>query len=81
MKKLTTEQAVKQVLSFILSLFIGALLFKWCWNYTVPEFFGLPELTYWKSFVFSYLVRLIGSYLVGSLYWQRNAERVRREEI
>ena len=30
--------------------FLGAIPFKWCWNYIVPGLFGLREIGFLESF-------------------------------
>ena len=34
---------------FLVCLVISALL-RWLWNMTVPQVFGLKEITYWQAF-------------------------------
>jgi hypothetical protein len=29
---------------------IGVSLFRWLWNITVPQVFGLKEITFWQAF-------------------------------
>jgi hypothetical protein len=51
-----TEQLVGTLLGGVIGLAIGLLLivlfaivFRWLWNTTMPEVFGLKHLTYWQS--------------------------------
>lgn len=30
--------------------FVLILLFKWLWNITMPEVFGIKEVTFWQAF-------------------------------
>ena len=31
-------------------LFVLILIFKWLWNITMPEVFGIREVTFWQAF-------------------------------
>lgn len=31
-------------------LFLAAWLLKWLWNMTIPQVFGLKEITFWQAF-------------------------------
>lgn len=31
-------------------LFVAAWLLQWLWNITMPQVFGLTEITYWQAF-------------------------------
>lgn len=31
-------------------LFVLILVFKWLWNITMPEVFGIREVTFWQAF-------------------------------
>lgn len=31
-------------------LLLLALLLRWLWNITIPQVFGLKEITYWQAF-------------------------------
>jgi hypothetical protein len=37
------------------------LIFQWLWNITMPDVFGLKEVTYWQSF----RLLLIAGFLFG----------------
>ena len=51
-----TEQLVGTLLGGVIGLAIGlvliaifAIVFRWLWNTTMPEVFGLKHLTYWQA--------------------------------
>jgi len=49
------------------SFFLFNLLFKWLWNITLPEVFGLKEITFWQAFrllvIFGLLIGGLGGHL------------------
>ena len=34
----------------VLLFFVVTALFRWLWNITMPEVFGLKRITYWQAF-------------------------------
>jgi hypothetical protein len=46
---------------YITLFFLVPAIFQWLWNITMPEVFGLNELTYWQAF----RLLLIATMLVG----------------
>lgn len=34
----------------IIALFIVAMILQWLWDITMPDIFGIKEITYWQSF-------------------------------
>lgn len=38
---------------------MGAALFRWLWNITMPEVFGLKRITYWQAFRLLILASLL----------------------
>jgi hypothetical protein len=51
-----TEQLISTLVGGVIGLAIGlvliaifAIVFRWLWNTTMPEVFGLKHLTYWQS--------------------------------
>jgi hypothetical protein len=56
------------ILSVILGigvLFLFNLVFKWIWNITLPEIFGIKEVTYWQSFRILVIVWLLFGSISG----------------
>ncbi len=48
--------------------FIGVLLgfpIMWLWNYTMPDIFGLPELSFWQAFWGGLLGGALVKFLIG----------------
>ena len=45
----------------LIILTLVTLLFRWLWNTTVPEVFGLKALTFWQAF----RIQLLASILFG----------------
>lgn len=37
------------ILTIFLIVTIVPLVFRWLWNTTIPQIFGLKEITYWQS--------------------------------
>jgi len=35
---------------FVFLVFVATALFRWLWNITMPEVFGLKRITYWQAF-------------------------------
>ena len=33
----------------VLAVVLGVILFRWFWNDTMPEVFGLKRITYWQA--------------------------------
>ena len=52
---------VPLILGGIGLFFAVAALFKWLWNITIPEVFGLKDITYWQGF----RLMIIGLILFG----------------
>ncbi len=44
------QMMIPMVLIGIALFFAVAALFKWLWNITIPEVFGLKDITYWQGF-------------------------------
>lgn len=40
-------------------IFIGGIIFSWCWNYCIPTLFGLPEITYLQSVALLAIARIL----------------------
>lgn len=38
------------LLGIVVLLLVLTLLLHWLWNITMPEVFGLKEITYWQAF-------------------------------
>ncbi len=38
------------LLGIVVLLLVLAFLLHWLWNITMPEVFGLKEITYWQAF-------------------------------
>ncbi|SHK47008.1 hypothetical protein SAMN02745123_01963 [Desulforamulus aeronauticus DSM 10349] len=36
-------------LIIVLIVVVATVVFKWLWNTTIPQIFGLKEITYWQS--------------------------------
>ena len=34
----------------VLLIFVVTALFRWLWNITIPDVFGLKRITYWQAF-------------------------------
>jgi len=49
----------------IVLFFIGVALFQWLWNITMPEVFGLKEITFWQAF----RLMLIAGILFGGFHY------------
>jgi hypothetical protein len=52
------------VLSIILAIpffFISTALLRWLWNTTIPQVFGLKDITFWQAF----RLMLISALLIG----------------
>jgi hypothetical protein len=49
------------VLLIIVLILLSILLFKWLWNITMPQVFGLREITFWQAL----RLILIASFLFG----------------
>lgn len=50
------------VVIFLVSLIMGLLFawpVMWCWNYVMPEVFGLPVIDYWHAFWMKFLFFLL----------------------
>ena len=45
----------------VLLIGLAIWLFEWLWNITVPEVFGLKEISYWQSF----RLLLIAAFIFG----------------
>ncbi len=45
----------------VLLWFLATLLFRWLWNTTMPQVFGLPEITFWVAFRLLLLLSFLGS--------------------
>ena len=54
------ENLIKELLGYVSSLFIGALIVMLSWNYLMTDLFNLESVSYWQS-----LVMLI---LTGNLF-------------
>lgn len=35
---------------FVILIFVVTALFRWLWNITIPDVFGLKRITYWQAF-------------------------------
>ena len=62
------EEMVGTLIGAVVGLVIGlvilalvTLLFRWLWNMTIPEVFGLKALTFWQAF----RILLLASILFG----------------
>lgn len=54
------------VLVIVLNLLL-ALPVMWCWNYVIPDVFGLPVLTFWQAAVLSALCSMLFKSSSGSI--------------
>jgi len=56
------------ILLFIGLLFLFSLLLQWLWNITMPDVFGLKEITFWQAFRLLIIAGLLfgGPTIVGS---------------
>lgn len=55
------EESFIKIVLFIVLIGFGLLLafpVMWCWNYVVPEMFGLPELTWGKAWCLHFLANI-----------------------
>jgi len=43
------------ILLIVVVAFLMALPVMWCWNYVMPDLFGLAELDFWHALVLSLL--------------------------
>ena len=46
----------------ILFIVVGTAIFQWLWNITMPEVFGLSEISFWQAF----RLLLIAGFLTSS---------------
>jgi len=56
------------ILLFIGLLFLFSLLLQWLWNITMPDVFGLKEITFWQAFRLLIIAGLLfgGPTIVGN---------------
>jgi hypothetical protein len=47
--------------TLIALIFLVPAILQWLWNFTMPDVFGLSELTYWQAF----RLLLIAGILIG----------------
>lgn len=45
------ENLIKDLFVYALSLFIGALIVMYSWNYLMPNLFNLDSVSYWQSLI------------------------------
>lgn len=45
------ENLIKDLFVYIFSLFIGALIVMYSWNYLMPNLFNLDSVSYWQSLI------------------------------
>jgi hypothetical protein len=38
------------IIIIIGAIFLAPALFQWLWNITIPDIFGLKQITYWQAF-------------------------------
>jgi hypothetical protein len=51
---------------FVLLLFLIPVLLSWLWNITMPEVFGLKQITFWQAFrLFIIVFMLFGIWGIG----------------
>ncbi|MBM7855797.1 succinate dehydrogenase hydrophobic anchor subunit [Desulfohalotomaculum tongense] len=43
-------RSIGMIVLAVLVLFVLAGLLMWLWNITVPQVFGLKQITYWQAF-------------------------------
>ena len=41
---------IGMILVAIALFFVVAAVFRWLWNITIPDVFGIKEITYWQGF-------------------------------
>lgn len=50
------------ILIFLMAFALGLLFawpVMWCWNYVMPDVFGLPTIDYWHAFWMKFLFFLL----------------------
>ena len=57
----------------VAALALSALLFMFSWDYIMTHFFGIPEISYWQSFIGLYMIKVLGGSFNSSHYWQKRA--------
>ena len=57
---------INYILLAIIIFFLIAVIFRWLWNITMPQVFGLKEITYWQAF----RLLLIAGILFGGIYFK-----------
>lgn len=45
------ENLIKDLFVYAFSLFIGALIVMYSWNYLMPNLFNLDSVSYWQSLI------------------------------
>ena len=45
------ENLIKELFVYAFSLFIGALIVMYSWNYLMSDLFNLDSVSYWQSLV------------------------------
>jgi cation transport ATPase len=53
------KNEAQDIITKALIMFARGWLVMYCWNYIIPELFGLMELNYWQSFFLCWLVALL----------------------
>ena len=66
------ENLIKDLFVYAFSLFIGALIVMYSWNYLMPNLFNLDSVSYWQS-----LIMLV---LTGTLFKTGRVTESRVEE-
>lgn len=55
------------ILALIIGIiFLVSLFFQWLWNITIPQVFGLKEITYWQAF----RLLIIAGILFGGVHFR-----------
>lgn len=49
------------IITAVLSLILSSYIVKWCWNYTLPELFGIKKITNNQSIVLLILINILFS--------------------
>jgi hypothetical protein len=55
----------------IFLVLLGTAIFQWLWNITMPEVFGLREISFWQAF----RLLLIAGFLTSGGFIKFNLER------
>ena len=53
------------LIAVVFVVFLGAAVFQWLWNITMPQVFGLKPISYWVAFRLLIIADLLfsGSYI------------------